>query len=348
MISARVLVIFLLGTLSSFCQYNFSGQIPVGLKNKTVYLSTIENYRKTSRVYTDQILMQTQADTSGYFNFIGDNLSEQNRMYRIHTDDCNEKNSDGTHFFRDCSYSTSILFIAKKGDTITFPLLENNQSFCAIISTNPASAFLLEIDSLKEEMILDFMISDSKANTGLNFKKWFQRLQAYGIQTREPLAELYIYNFLSDRKNETYNYYLKELQSNEYYSGLKTRLTSKYSKSPFSLQYAQELNSDESISSQETFKNESSYTYILFGGGIILLLITGYIGLAQKKKQVRRKAISTLTSQEVNILNAIRENKTNKEIASHLFISLSTVKTHINNIYKKLDVITREELKKKF
>ena len=99
---------------------------------------------------------------------------------------------------------------------------------------------------------------------------------------------------------------------------------------------------------QDTFKNESSYTYILFGGGIILLLITGYIGLAQKKKQVRKKAISALTSQELNILNAIRENKTNKEIASHLFISLSTVKTHINNMYKKLDVNTREEIKKKF
>jgi hypothetical protein len=36
----------------------------------------IENYRKSSRVYADQILMETQADDSGYFIFEGDNLLE--------------------------------------------------------------------------------------------------------------------------------------------------------------------------------------------------------------------------------------------------------------------------------
>lgn len=349
MISVRVLVIFLLGTLSSFCQHNFSGQIPANSKNKTVYLSTVENYRKTSRVYADQILMQTQADDSGYFNFVGDNLPEQNRIYRIHTDTCNEKNSNGSHFFTDCRYSESILFIAKKSDTITFPLLENNQSFCAIASTNPASASLLEIDNLKEEMILDFMKSDSKAKTALNFRKWFQRLQAFGIETDEPLAELYIYDFLSDRKNETYTYYLEEVQNKDYYDELKTRLNSQYSNSPFTLQYEQEISSDQSLGTQGTsiYKKPFS-TYVLFGGSLFLLLVLGYFSLAQKKKLVQKKAKEALTNQELNILNAIREDKTNKEIASHLFISLSTVKTHINNIYKKLGVNTREEIKKKF
>jgi DNA-binding CsgD family transcriptional regulator len=38
------------------------------------------------------------------------------------------------------------------------------------------------------------------------------------------------------------------------------------------------------------------------------------------------------------------EKKSNKEIASELFISHNTVKTHINNIYKKLAISNREEL----
>lgn len=37
--------------------------------------------------------------------------------------------------------------------------------------------------------------------------------------------------------------------------------------------------------------------------------------------------------------------KSNNEIAEQHFISLSTVKTHINNIYKKLNISSREELK---
>ena len=38
-------------------------------------------------------------------------------------------------------------------------------------------------------------------------------------------------------------------------------------------------------------------------------------------------------------------DKTNKEIGSELFISVSTVKTHINNLYKKLNVTSRDEVK---
>jgi hypothetical protein len=159
----------------------------------------IENYRKSSRVYADQILMETQADDSGYFIFEGDNLLEQNNMYRIHTDDCNDNNTGGSHFFRDCISSRSVLFIAKKGDTILFPLMQNKQSFCAITSNNSASVLLLEIDGLKEDMILDFIGHNSDASISLNLKKWFHRLQKYGAEARDPLAELYVYAFLSER-----------------------------------------------------------------------------------------------------------------------------------------------------
>ena len=35
---------------------------------------------------------------------------------------------------------------------------------------------------------------------------------------------------------------------------------------------------------------------------------------------------------------------TNKEIAEQLFISLSTVKSHINTIYSKLSISSRKEI----
>ena len=76
MISLRVFIIFLIGTIGCYGQYSFSGQIQPNTQNKTVHLSMIENYRKSSRVYADQILMETQADDSGYFIFEGDNLLE--------------------------------------------------------------------------------------------------------------------------------------------------------------------------------------------------------------------------------------------------------------------------------
>ncbi|MBP8240639.1 MAG: winged helix-turn-helix transcriptional regulator [Saprospiraceae bacterium] len=50
-----------------------------------------------------------------------------------------------------------------------------------------------------------------------------------------------------------------------------------------------------------------------------------------------------LSKREIEVLDLINSGLSNKEIADRLFISLSTVKTHINNIYKILDVKTRRE-----
>ncbi|MCX2717979.1 helix-turn-helix transcriptional regulator [Poritiphilus sp. M415] len=52
-----------------------------------------------------------------------------------------------------------------------------------------------------------------------------------------------------------------------------------------------------------------------------------------------------LTQQERKIALHVLEDKTNKEIADALFISVSTVRTHINNLNKKLGVGDREALK---
>ena len=43
------------------------------------------------------------------------------------------------------------------------------------------------------------------------------------------------------------------------------------------------------------------------------------------------------------LYEVITNGKTNKEIAQELFVELSTVKTHINNIYRQLNVSNRKE-----
>ncbi|USG65356.1 LuxR C-terminal-related transcriptional regulator [Brevibacillus ruminantium] len=50
-----------------------------------------------------------------------------------------------------------------------------------------------------------------------------------------------------------------------------------------------------------------------------------------------------LTAQELRILQLIESKLTNKEIAGTLSVSVTTVKTHTNNIYRKLDVKSRFE-----
>jgi len=50
-----------------------------------------------------------------------------------------------------------------------------------------------------------------------------------------------------------------------------------------------------------------------------------------------------LSHREIEVLQLIQAGLSNQEISDRLFISISPVKTHINNIYKILEVKSRRE-----
>lgn len=51
--------------------------------------------------------------------------------------------------------------------------------------------------------------------------------------------------------------------------------------------------------------------------------------------------VNHLSEREFDVLNGIYEGKTNQQMANALFVSVNTIKTHIANIYFKLDVTSR-------
>jgi len=57
----------------------------------------------------------------------------------------------------------------------------------------------------------------------------------------------------------------------------------------------------------------------------------------------RQNKLDTLTPREQDVLRALIKGSTNKEIANELFISEKTVKSHLNQVFKKLNVSRRLE-----
>jgi DNA-binding NarL/FixJ family response regulator len=74
---------------------------------------------------------------------------------------------------------------------------------------------------------------------------------------------------------------------------------------------------------------------------------------SQIKEQSRFKddqidvLLEGLTERQMEVYDLILLGMTNKEIMSKLFIEQSTLKSHINQIYRKLDIKSRRELKSK-
>ncbi len=87
----------------------------------------------------------------------------------------------------------------------------------------------------------------------------------------------------------------------------------------------------------------------------VIALVFLIIGILLNKKSLQqkvkvfsrirrtRKATTDLTTREFEVLELIAEGLSNKEIAAQLFVTESTVKTHVSNILIKLDAKRRTE-----
>lgn len=84
----------------------------------------------------------------------------------------------------------------------------------------------------------------------------------------------------------------------------------------------------------------ASVVAILFlGAGLI-------IGKIYFKEEITKETapLQLLSRRETEVLELLCQQKTNQQIADELCIELSTLKTHINRIYKKLEVKNRSQL----
>ncbi|MCM3706259.1 MULTISPECIES: response regulator [Cytobacillus] len=61
------------------------------------------------------------------------------------------------------------------------------------------------------------------------------------------------------------------------------------------------------------------------------------------KNSTERQPIEELTKRELEVLREIAKGKSNKEIASSLFITEKTVKTHVSNLLSKLELADRTQ-----
>ncbi|MCJ2046639.1 response regulator transcription factor [Methylobacterium sp. J-078] len=68
------------------------------------------------------------------------------------------------------------------------------------------------------------------------------------------------------------------------------------------------------------------------------------LGASSARKAPLAERVASLTPQQLRVLAMIRQGKLNKQIAHELQVGDSTVKAHVSEILRKLDVISRTQI----
>ena len=285
-----------------------------------VYLSIIPSFDQLYSMSNQMIIESSELDEAGRFSFETDYLPAENYIYRIHL----SKKGD----------PPASLIIGGKDENHLF-IIASNKSNVLIENQNHESLFgsvdikgfqpakmLREID----EMVL-FVDTANFNSTSLKRelmeKALDEKLRQIADTCSFPLVALYAIYKSNFESNIAEN------------PGFYSRFLNKWKDEKST--YFEEIR--KSIPAETKKQNYS----ILFGlAGLFLGSILTFYFL--KRKPQKTEPAEILTIQERKIFLMIQSGKSNKEISNELNIEISTVKSHVNNLYSKLKINSRKEI----
>lgn len=323
-------------------QYSISGYVDTEQKEKTVYLSLLK-YNEEYTISSEQIIFSTKTDSSGYFEFKGQLLPEKDKYYRIHANLRDDESS--RQLVNSDSISNFHNFIFSNNDTIFFPKTENFW-FTNSTNTNSTDRELLKLKQFSQNLLQDF--SQNNRITIETVDKFATQLKQYTQDSvRSPLVKLLAISIIQRNKFDL----KKDFEHNaDFYNMVQQDLFDYYGNTSYYSQLQDEISKISYTLIYNKYLSYKKWNYLLIA--IIIVLALAVVLLFRKIKSLRQDSIEictdNLTAQEIKIAKLICDNKTNKEIADELFISMSTLKTHIGNLYTKVNAANRKDFLSKF
>lgn len=337
--STLLVVTFLIQLFMSnslFGQYLIEGQIKQPTTRYMVFLSILENWDQFNTIGQDMIIKEAIVDSSGYFRFSGNELSSKTGFYRIHFSATGEP---GVMMTGETVNKNYVNFIHSNLDSIRFEFEQMHYApgQLSVSSTHPASEKFFHLSTRKDLLIYSADQNEYANYNSLIEEKQRSIMRAALDSSHSPLISMFALYSIRNQLSEEEAYFqevLAILADPEIFPSYKSSLE-KY----IGAKRYQDL------------QNENRLLKILLGlafATIVGVLIYGLVNRVPKVIKEKSLQSELLTSKENQVVKLILAHKTNKEIAGELFISDSTVKTHINNIYRKLNTKTRKEIFERF
>lgn len=293
-----------------YSQSSISGYILINdsLQNKQLVFLAKFNKETPYSKRDSKIIAPIPIDKNGFFN-LNKVLSEKQELYFIYLNN---------------NPITSQEFIFSNNDSIFFQ--KSNMPFTVFENTNQADKEWRKLKVFKNRL------DTSKFNQ----KKYLSEIRIYSKDSLQILAV----KLLSTKELDNKKLLEKDILLNTgYYIHLLEELK------------LSDINPDEytflenKLAIQTLKKATKKYAISKWVNIALGFLVLGLMIYIYSSKRIRKvTTVDNLSKQEINIKNYILRGKSNKEIADELFISISTVKTHITSIYNKLNISNRGEL----
>lgn len=286
----------------------------------TVYLSYISNFDRMYTMSKEMIVAKAPLDTYGNFKFDVAFLPNETGLYRIHVA---KKNNPIASLIIGGAEENHFFLLADSKSNITITNLSKKTLFQNIkIEGNRSNNQFKKIDEIYTYM--DSIVAvDTYVKSEFITKAIEEKLRFVADSSTNPMVSLYaLYrsNYESNYKinQQFYEDYVDKWNSenSNYFKQFRTKLPLK--------------------------KKNTSFLYLIIG--CIFFVLGLFMGkyILNKKRKPNSPLIS-LSVQERKIFSLIQEGKSNKEISDEYNIGVSTVKSHVSNIYSKLNIRSRKD-----
>lgn len=300
-----------------------NGKIPPdSLYGFRLHLSVIENSDDLNTVSIEQELAFVDLDATGSFCFKNLPIDTVNRFYQLHLSPADEFSSFIYDPLASMGGHNFVKFLAKAGDSVWVSSTKQKK-FGTFYSSNPKATVWLQVDDLKKKWLFEEQQNKQLSRKGklLAYCKELHQLgENYGVLAQWPVVDAM--------------QFVKEIDS--------TLHLPDYQEA-FIVEFNQQFYGQ----SPPHWTDNFPFKNVLI---LILISVIGYLFWIIKKQNIALKnennpgSSELLSRQEEKVYALLQQNKTNKEIAEDLFISVSTVKTHSSNIYKKLNIKGRKSI----
>ncbi len=327
---------------------NISGKIQLNNEWQPVlFMASINSPENLNVTSPDFNISKTFINPDGFFSFQNITLPSDSRFYRFYMvknrNSLTELSLPGERFF--------IHFILDNSSNILFNAETDSSDFkVTSVSGDKRNQQLLNFQNVFFDKKQQFRNDLSKAQKDFLTINLENYIREFVDTTSNALVGLFALYQIEDKETDF-------LKKNDFYFNFQNKLNQQFPNSVYTEKYDSLLN--DLIGFRQMVceipgvipKWKDTVIYVESGllAIFLLIIIILYAKLKQQKVAVEKdknpasENIEKLTRKESEILELLSLGKSNKEIASELFIELSTVKSHLGRIYKQLNVTGRKE-----